>query len=167
MFAVLIVGLFYFLKMGNKDKADSNGSGSESEEEYSVEKVLDKRINNGRVEYFLKWKNYSYSDNTWEPEENLDCPELIEEFERSRREKEKQGSVAKPSSAKEKKKRGTSVSSVNSDTSEVGGKSSKDKRKSRKDSSGDESEKEKTTPGKRKSRKDSASSVESVSKVRK
>ncbi len=49
---------------------------------YIVEKIVDKRMKGGKVEYKVKWENYSDTQNTWEPIINLSSVGfLIEEFE--------------------------------------------------------------------------------------
>ena len=54
----------------------------EGEEEFEVEKILDKRINRKRIEYLVKWKGYPEHDAQWEPLENLqNAHESLEEYE--------------------------------------------------------------------------------------
>ena len=62
-----------------------------AEEEYVVDQLLDKRIKNGKVEYLISWQGYGPDENTWEPKANLDCPELIKDFEEKIKEKKKRG----------------------------------------------------------------------------
>jgi hypothetical protein len=63
---------------------------------FDVEKILDKKYENGRLLYLVKWLDYPNSENTWEPLTHLtDVRELIEEFEKEQLEKEKGGFVDK------------------------------------------------------------------------
>jgi len=58
-------------------------SDSSKPKQYEVEKVIDKRIVDGKVEYLLHWKGYQSSDDSWEPAAGLDCDKLIDEYESS------------------------------------------------------------------------------------
>lgn len=56
--------------------------GSDEDPEYVVEKVLEKKVDEGILKYLVKWKNYPASSNTWEPAENLaDCDKVVIQFE--------------------------------------------------------------------------------------
>ena len=40
-------------------------------EEYKVKSILDSRIRQGKLEYFVHWRGYPISELTWEPASNL------------------------------------------------------------------------------------------------
>ncbi|KOB71065.1 putative heterochromatin protein isoform 2 [Operophtera brumata] len=54
---------------------------SKEPEEYIIEKIVDFKYEDGDELFFVKWKGYSNSDNTWEPIENLNnCPAILREY---------------------------------------------------------------------------------------
>lgn len=71
---------------------------SEEEEEYQVEAIRAWRwhLNQHHRLYLIKWINYDEADNTWEPEYNLNCPELLRKFEKALDQNERIFYNAKP-----------------------------------------------------------------------
>lgn len=49
---------------------------------FCVERIVEKRFQNGRDEYLIKWKNYPHSSNTWEPIEHLECNKILSKFKK-------------------------------------------------------------------------------------
>jgi len=63
----------------------------EGEEEFKVEKILNKRTIRGKEKFLVRWKGYMVEEDTWENRENLEnTKELVEEFEREYGEKVKE-----------------------------------------------------------------------------
>jgi len=63
----------------------------EEEEEFEVEKILNKKMVRGREKFLVQWKRYIAEEDTWENRENLkNAKELVEEFEREYREEAKE-----------------------------------------------------------------------------
>lgn len=85
------------------NNSDSESDTDLSEEEFIVEKILKMRTTKkGKVQYLLKWKGFPDCENTWEPAENLECPELIAAFMDEQKEKEKEKQEATPSKSNER-----------------------------------------------------------------
>ena len=81
---------------------------SSEEISYEVEDILDKKIDNGKIFYKVKWLGYSLSESTWEPESNLgQAPDIVRSFEMNLLKKKKNKlpeNNLKPKIKKEKKK---------------------------------------------------------------
>jgi len=55
----------------------------EGEEEFEVEKILNKRIVQGKEKFLVQWKGYMVEGDMWENRENSgNAKELVKEFER-------------------------------------------------------------------------------------
>lgn len=67
-------------QVSQKKDVPSQSYSSDSEEIYEVEEIVDHRKKKGKLQYFLKWVGYPSSDNTWEFEEDLNCPDLVKEY---------------------------------------------------------------------------------------
>ncbi|CAG9770701.1 unnamed protein product [Ceutorhynchus assimilis] len=80
--------------------ADDDEEGGD-DSEYEVEKIIDKKITKGVTSYLIRWKGYGPDSDTWEPENTLDCAELIEDFKKKQKSKSKKddkaGKKKKPS----------------------------------------------------------------------
>jgi len=63
-------------KKSKKDESDED-----PDKEYEVEKILEVRFRKGgKREFSIQWKGYGPKSATWEPEENLECEELLDSF---------------------------------------------------------------------------------------
>ena len=79
----------------------------DEDEEFEVEAILDSRTDErGNVQYLVKWKFEDDGEEgeedaaddmrgtTWEPRENLACPEMLEKFEEERKKRKQQAAAA-------------------------------------------------------------------------
>merc|ERR1711994_254070 len=65
--------------------------------------IINKRVWKGKIEYLVKWKGWDNpDDNTWEPVANLECKELMEEYERNHPDEDKGDSGSSKRKAEDK-----------------------------------------------------------------
>ena len=52
----------------------------DGKEHFEVERVLDSCMQRGQLQFLIKWKGYSYKENSWENKGDVNAPDLIAEF---------------------------------------------------------------------------------------
>ena len=60
----------------------------DGQEYFQIDKVLNKRIHRGKVQYFVKWLGYGDEDNTWQWKWMLDeddCAEYYQKWEKAQK----------------------------------------------------------------------------------
>lgn len=62
------------------DEASDPGESDTDASVYEVESILDERRVGGKLHYLIKWQGYTAVHNTWEPKENIQDAELIDEW---------------------------------------------------------------------------------------
>jgi hypothetical protein len=73
-------------RTGQEENTQAPEISPEGEEVWEVEKILGRRTRKGQLQYWLRWKGYDESWDTWSPASDFeDMTELVEEFEESRR----------------------------------------------------------------------------------
>ena len=73
--------------MEDKNNKNTKNSEQSDNEFYEVEAILDKRKIGSKWKYLIKWVGWSVNSCTWEPEENLNCNQLVKDFENVWKEK--------------------------------------------------------------------------------
>ena len=108
------------LELNDPVQQKASGSGEEEdddvEEEFVVEKILKHRTTKkGTIEYFLKWKGFPNEENTWEPAENLNCPDLIDAYKKLQEDKSDKKKVKGTTSTKTHSENEAKVNGIESD----------------------------------------------------
>ncbi|XP_018566594.1 probable chromo domain-containing protein LHP1 [Anoplophora glabripennis] len=68
-------------KSPKREKKESKSEEWDENEAFEVDRILEvHHRKDGKREFLVSWKGYGNSDNSWEPEENMDCKDLIEKF---------------------------------------------------------------------------------------
>jgi len=67
------------------------------EEDYEVEEIVGEKMEKGKKYYYLKWKGWPSSSNTWELASSLSCPDVLKKYEsRNETKSSKTSKSAKP-----------------------------------------------------------------------
>ena len=78
----VLVDAYMILKQKKDREKEEFIRKTEAEGNYEVAKIVDFKKNkiSGKRQFLVRWKGWGPDGDTWEPEDNLDCPDLIDKF---------------------------------------------------------------------------------------
>lgn len=82
--------------------ADDDDADADADGDYEVEDIVDHKVDKKKKVYLVRWKNYGPESDTWEPEDSLSCPEIIEKYNNSLPADQKPGKKSKKAGKEEK-----------------------------------------------------------------
>ncbi|XP_061398584.1 M-phase phosphoprotein 8-like [Musca vetustissima] len=82
------------------DEEEDDGG---EEEEYEVKDIVGHKTERGVSYFLIRWKGYTKADDTWEAEDSLNCPDIIEKYKKKQAAATSPKKGATPASKKGKK----------------------------------------------------------------
>lgn len=64
---------------------ETSDNGGYDSNVFEVDKVIGDKLVDGTLIYRIRWKGYGPKDDTWEKEDNLFCPTILEEYKKSKK----------------------------------------------------------------------------------
>lgn len=65
----------------NDDFKNNHTNLSDQDEDFEVERILDHKIQRrGKRLFLIRWKGYGEDFDTWEPQSNLNCPTILQNY---------------------------------------------------------------------------------------
>lgn len=118
-----------------EEKLKAKENAEKSNNEYEVEAILDKRTTKSKkkgtvtTKYLIRWKGWGEDGDSWEPEDTLNCPDLIRAFQKKNKSKSVVKATPKKKAAAKKRKLNYDSSGSeadNTDDSDYGAKRARD-----------------------------------------
>ncbi|XP_056642274.1 chromobox protein homolog 5-like isoform X1 [Diorhabda sublineata] len=72
-------------KKAKDESSDDDLQNDEDDSQYEVEKIIEEKIIRGIRHYLIRWKGYEEESDTWEPEDTLNCPDIIADFKENKK----------------------------------------------------------------------------------